>query len=319
MAIHVLYGPEEYRRQRALTKLREASVSEALGALGQHHLDQPGIQALCEQLQTATLALGGLPYYEITHFSPLMKSPGAEKAKAIEALIEVLAMQATQKTIVFVSEGFDRKLKLPKWLSKAEAVHVQSFDIPPFWKGNEAAQSLQQEAQTLGIRLDFPAATLLCEHLGHALRPLITECERLHAYTRGQTVTRDIIQRLSVLDDDAFTLIDHWLQGRLSPKALAKLPELFRRTHPLQFLALLQRQVAYHHRIKSAQTVGHSIEETAKREGKKPYPVQKDLEKLRHVPLSRLTQRRQDILTQEHAIKRGDIEATQAIDLLLMA
>jgi DNA polymerase III subunit delta len=317
MPITILYGQDDYRRNRALKQLRDASITPELGTLGYHLLEKPSLSELTEALQATTFALGGLPFYEVQHFELLGKAASKDKDKALAFLMEVLETQADQKIIVFVSDSFDRKYKLPKWLNKHG--DAQNFEVMPFWKGQEVAQLLQHEVGQLGIQITHQAAFLLADHLGHALRPLVSECEKLHAYTHGEQITEAHVHLLTLLDEGAFPIIEAWLQGRVSPQIVHQLKQLFTTTHPLQFLSLLQRQLAYHHRLKLGLSQGWSIDDIAKSEGKKSYPVQKDLQGIRQITLETIESRMIKVLQAEFDIKRGRREATQAIEGLMFA
>jgi len=294
MAITILYGQDDYRRNRTLKQLRDASITPELGALGYHFFDKPSLSELTETLQATTFALGGLPFYEIHNFAYLAKAGFKEQEKVIAFLLTVLETQATQKTIIFVADTMDRKYKIPKWLAKNG--DAQNFEVLPFWKGQEVAQLLQHEVSQLGIHISHQAAFLLAEHLGHALRPLVSECEKLHAYTKGEQITEEHVHLLTLLDEGTFPLIEAWLENRVSPQIIPQLHQLFVTTHPLQFLSLAQRQLSYHHRLKLGLRQGWSIDDLAKSEGKKSYPVQLDLQKIRHITLDMIESRKRSVL-----------------------
>ena len=304
MAIHVFYGTDEYRKERAVKALRQQLVNLDLGGLTHQVLENPTFSQLLETLSTSFFALGGLPVVEVHHWQGLYDLKEDDKGRVPE-LIETLEMQAEQKDIIFVSPKLDVRMKLGKWLKAQKGIHLNLFETPAFWDPEKAVQFLMEECQYLGIRLSRNAAFLLVEFMGNDLRPLVNECEKLHAFTNAQMIEEHHVRSFSVLDDQTFSLVDAWLQQRLTHRSIHDLNALLVTDAPIKFLALLSSRVNYYYRLKRGLAMGQSLDEIAQAEGKKTFPIQKDLEKMRGLSLKQLTHLKRRLLEVEFSLKTG--------------
>ncbi len=319
MTLYVLYGADEYRKERHLKALRKDLVSAEFGALMHQVLESPTLSQVSETINTSFFALGGLPVVEIHEFSLLHKSSEEDK-KSLPSLIESIEAHASQKHLIFVSTKFDRKLKLPKWLSTFSEGQCLHFEVLPFYKQDEIVQLLMEECQLLGIRIQKAAALRLVEFLGSELRPLINECEKLHAFVNAQVIELPHVESFSVLDAKAFDIVDAWLQEQLTPRSVHDLNALLITENPLRFMALLLNRVEYFYRLKLGLAKGLSVDAIAQQEGKKSYPVQKDLQKMRPISLERLAQRKRQLLYTEYQVKSGHYSQPKlALEELLFA
>lgn len=319
MTLYVLHGADEYRKERHLKALRKDLVSAEFGALMHQVLESPTLSQVSETINTSFFALGGLPVVEIHEFSLLHKSSEEDK-KSLPSLIESIEAHASQKHLIFVSTKFDRKLKLPKWLSTFSEGQCLHFEVLPFYKQDEIAQLLMEECQLLGIRIQKAAALRLVEFLGSELRPLINECEKLHAFVNAQVIELPHVESFSVLDAKAFDIVDAWLQEQLTPRSVHDLNALLITENPLRFMALLLNRVEYFYRLKLGLAKGLSVDAIAQQEGKKSYPVQKDLQKMRPISLERLAQRKRQLLHTEYQVKSGHYSQPKlALEELLFA
>ncbi len=305
MAIHVFYGSDEYRKERAFRALRKQVVNTDLGALTHHVLEDPSMTQLLETLNTSYFALGGLPVVEIRHWQGLYDLKEDDKARVPE-LMEALDAQADQKELVFLSNKLDVRTKLGKWLKTHPKSELHGFEPPPFWEVESAVGLLIEECQHLDIRLSRQAALLLVEFMGNDLRTLINECEKLHAFTLAQVIEVHHVRSFSVLDAQTFSVVDAWLQRRLTHRSMHDLNALLVHDAPIKFLALLSSRVNYYYRLKRGLAVGQSIETLAQSEGKKTFPVQKDLDKVRGLTLNHLEVLKRRLLEVEFRLKRGE-------------
>ncbi len=315
MAIHVFYGTDAYRKERAFKALRQKLVNTDLGGLTHHVLEKPRLSQVLETLNTSFFALGGLPVVELHHWEGLY-DPSEEDKRLIPELMDTLALQSEQKDILFMTPKLDVRLKLGKWLKSHAQCYV--YDVPPFYKPEEAVHLLLEECKHLGIALTMEAATLLVEHVGHDLRPLVNECEKLHAFTNAQRIDVHHVTRFSVLDAQTFSLVDAWLQQRLTHRSIHDLNALLVREAPVKFLALLLSRVEYYYRLKQGLAVGQSLDALSQAEGKKTYPVQKDLQKMRGLTLERLSQLKHLLLKTERALKSGTQQPVLALEQLFL-
>jgi DNA polymerase III delta subunit len=90
------------------------------------------------------------------------------------------------------------------------------------------------------------------------------------------------------------------------------------REAPVKFLALLLSRVEYYYRLKQGLAVGQSLDALSQAEGKKTYPVQKDLQKMRGLTLERLSQLKHLLLKTERALKSGTQQPVLALEQLFL-
>jgi DNA polymerase III delta subunit len=144
------------------------------------------------------------------------------------------------------------------------------------------------------------------------------ECETLALYANGEHITVAHLEQVLTLNSRMFPLMDAWLQGRVTPTFLQDIRALFTHTHPLQFLTALSTRLNYHYRIKRGLALGQTLEEIARQEGKKTYPVQKDSQLLRGVSPQQLARKRLALQYCDLAIKTGSKPAQDAVELLFL-
>jgi len=320
MPITLLCGDDTYRVARHLKQIRVAALQSPLGELGVQRLENPTPQALLEAVSTRSLAFGCLPLLEVHQFCWFVRATkDTIEDKQLPLLLEALQEAATDKDIWFVTPKADGKLKFPKQLRAmlTEPHKEITYNTPPFWDVQTAVQLLLTECQQEGIVLDRAVAVRLLEANGFALQPLMTECRKLWVYTGNKPITLQDLAIMGHLSEGTFELIRQWLNRQQTPQFWQALHEVLLTQHPLQLLALLHHQVEYVQSLKVGLQAGYSVDDIANRLGKKPFFIQKELERFSGVSAERLAQLRQQLVQVDFDIKTGGLEAHLALDVLM--
>jgi DNA polymerase III delta subunit len=230
---------------------------------------------------------------------------------------------------VFVTPKANGTLKFVKQLKaliakqKAEGAE-RAFEVPVFFRPEEAVNHLLQACQTEGIQIDRKAALVLVESHGHALLPLMMIVKRLWVYMGCQLITEAVVREQVVLEESIFELIKGWVgrqsaneHGEHAKGFWVQVTQLTINQEPLRLIALMHQQLSYFYKLRLWHGLGMTIDTMAQRLNKKTYPVQKELAWLAKVPLERLTHLRQALLAGEIALKTEGLPAQMLLERLL--
>jgi DNA polymerase III delta subunit len=320
MPLSLITGDETYLVEQAVKALRQqALAADDMAALSYHCLNNPKPAALLEALQTVTFNLGGTPpLLEVRDFSWLAKAPLESDKALVPKLKEALGDAAHGKHLLVWGTKQDKRLSFNTQLAKL-ATHHQHFEVPPFFKPEEAEASLQRTCHTLGINVQRPAAHLLVQSLGNGLQPLVVECQKLHTYSKGQPITEAMVRELTLLNDSVFELARQWLHGPLPAPALHLLHRQLLGEKPARLFSLFSKQLEDAHQLKTWHALGWPYETMAQRLGKKAFWAQKQLEGLAPIGLARLQGLKQRALELELAFKQGALSDTTSLELLVLS
>jgi DNA polymerase-3 subunit delta len=329
--VHLLFGEDTYRVSRQLKRLRESLIDPAYEAFSHKHLDAPGPYELTEALGAAVFDFGQNTVIEIHEFPWLAKAIPEHEEKHLEPLKQALSDLQDNRIALFTTAKIDRKLKFPKWLSGQSFTQVYDFKLLEFWKTDEAANMVLQEAKADGITITPDAALLLVEQMGVSLQGLMNEVHKLAVFAadRGQSTPTtgkpskpnviDVsdVMALSHYPENTFSMLDDWIHGRKRDLTLAMTQDLLLRQHPVQLFALAHSILGHSLKLKQWQSLGHSETVIAERLKKHPFKIKKDLQGLASVSLERLRQLREKLLDLEYQMKTGRMPDHVAFEVLM--
>ncbi|MDH4380144.1 MAG: hypothetical protein QE263_09615 [Vampirovibrionales bacterium] len=317
-AVHLFVGEDTGRRDGELKAMRDKVVSPAMEALCYKRLISPTLAEVTEAVEQVSMALGNVQWIEIDGFAPFANAIKDDDAPDLESLKASLEnVDATQKRVVFISDKFDRKLKLPKWLASQSFVTVHEFKALAFFQTKEAEVALITAAKAEGITVTPPAAHALVEAYGVLLQPLLNEARKLAVYTNGQPITPQAVAALCTHTDNLFEMLNDWFHQRSGGNGLAILHEALQRKAPQLVWALLANQVEYAFMLRYLQRHRYHETQLAERLGKKPGKISIDLRQLEGVSYERLKHLRLQVTTLEQAFKTGQLSPDLALDTLL--
>lgn len=319
MTISLYYGDEEYLLQQEVKRLRETVINPQMGSLGHKVLDTPSIGEVLEAVGAVCFNLGGKTLIEIQDFPFLAKAASGADEKQLAELMDLLESHDEGKHILFVSGKINRSIKFPKWLTshKKIGLDLKECKTLAFYQSDEAIQRLMMEAKRRNIQLDPQAASLLVEHQGVSLLPLMTEVEKLSIYAAGRGITAQDVATLSNHNENTFQMLADWLHNRNRAEIFHTLDELLLRQHPVQLFALAQSWLGNIFQLRYWQQKGVSEAQMAEMTKKHPYKIKKDLQEFGRIPFARLETLRGKLLEMEYQSKTGGLNAKIALELLM--
>ncbi len=318
MPISLYTGEESYLLSQAYRQLRQQLVDPNLGNLSHRVLQDPAIYEVLEAVNAVFFNLGGTTLIEIHEFEFLNKA-ASEPAdeKQLEGLKTALEELDASKHVLFVSKKINRRIKFPKWLASQKFVEVREFQPLAWWKTDEAASLIMQEAKRQGTTLSPQAANALVEHFGVDLQILVNEVQKLSVYAAGRTITPQDVAALSNHDENTFEMLAEWVKGGQRAQVFKVLQELLLRQHPVALFALAETYVNNLFQLRYWQLLGYSQGQIAERTKKKPYAIQRSLEEFGRVPMERLQVLKEKTVELEWCAKSGQIDSRLALEMLL--
>lgn len=320
MSISLYYGDEEYLLQQEIKRLRETVINPQMGSLGHKVLEAPSIGLVLEAVGAVCFNLGGKTLIEIHEFPFLGKAASASAdEKQLAELMSLLENHDDTKHILFVSTKINRAIKFPKWLTghKTLGLDLKEFKTLSFWQTDEAIQRVMQESRRRGIQMDPRAASLLVEHQGVSMLPLMTEVEKLSIYAAGRTITPADVETLSNHNENTFKMLADWLNQRNRAEVFQTLDELLLRQHPVQLFALTQSWLGNLFQLRYWRERGMSEAQMAELTKKHPFKIKKDLQEYGRVPFQRLETLRAKTLDLEWKAKTGGLDSKLAFEILM--
>jgi DNA polymerase III subunit delta len=195
MPIYVYWGEDDFAIAKAVTTLRDR-VLDPLWTSFNYTCFPPedgeaAIQAL-NQVMTPAFGAGGRLVW-LMNTSLLQNCP----ENVLAELTRTLSVIPENSFLLLTCRNKpDERLKSTKLL-KPSATEFREFPLIPPWKTELLIQSVNQAAQTVGVKLTPKSAELLAEAVGNDTRLLYNEMEKLRLYAEDSnrpieenTVTR---------------------------------------------------------------------------------------------------------------------------------
>jgi DNA polymerase-3 subunit delta len=189
MPIYVYWGEDDFAMEKAIVTLRER-VLDPLWASFNYTSFPPEqtdsiVQAL-NQVMTPPFGAGGRFVWLIN--TTISQNCPDQILAELQRTVKVIPPDST---LLLTSRNKpDERLKSTKLL-KQFATFCEFPLIPP-WKTELLVQSVQQAAQTLGLKLNPLVVELLAESVGNDTRLLYNELEKLRLYTQNSRKTLDV-------------------------------------------------------------------------------------------------------------------------------
>jgi DNA polymerase-3 subunit delta len=189
MPIYVYWGEDDFAMEKAIVILRER-VLDPLWASFNYTSFPPEqtdsiVQAL-NQVMTPPFGAGGRFVWLIN--TTISQNCPDHILAELQRTVKVIPPDST---LLLTSRNKpDERLKSTKLL-KQFATFCEFPLIPP-WKTELLVQSVQQAAQTLGLKLNPLVVELLAESVGNDTRLLYNELEKLRLYTQNSRKPLDV-------------------------------------------------------------------------------------------------------------------------------
>ncbi|MDB9345006.1 DNA polymerase III subunit delta [Nodularia spumigena CS-586/05] len=196
MPIYVYWGEDDFAMEKAVTILRDRILDPLWTSFNYTSLspDQPdaAITGLNEVMTPPFGAGGRLVWLmNTTLFQHCPENILAELTRTLSVIPENSWLLLTTRNKP------DERLKSTKLLKKS-ADEFREFPLIPPWKTDLLVKSVNQVAQTVGVKLTLRTAEILAEAVGNDTRLLYNEMEKLRLYTsdRGQPLDVETITQL---------------------------------------------------------------------------------------------------------------------------
>jgi DNA polymerase-3 subunit delta len=189
MPIYVYWGEDDFAMEKAIVILRER-VLDPLWTSFNYTSFPPEqadsiVQAL-NQVMTPPFGAGGR-FVWLINTSISQNCPDHILAE-LQRTVKVIPPEST---LLLTSRNKpDERLKSTKLL-KQFATFCE-FPLIPAWKTELLVQSVQQAAQTVGVKLNPLVVELLAESVGNDTRLLYNELEKLRLYTQSSRKPLDV-------------------------------------------------------------------------------------------------------------------------------
>jgi DNA polymerase-3 subunit delta len=190
MPIYVYWGEDDFAIEKAVTTLRDRILDPLWTNFNYTLLspDQPDAAiAALNQVMTPAFGAGGRLIW-------LMNTTLCQNCpeNVLAELTRTLPVIPENSFLLLTSRNKpDERLKSTKLLKKL-AHEFREFPLIPPWKTELLVQSVNQAAQTAGIKLTPQTAELLAEAVGNDTRLLDNEIEKLRLYTSDTRKPLDV-------------------------------------------------------------------------------------------------------------------------------
>ena len=335
MPVYLFWGEEEFNLENAVRDLRERIVDPDWVLLNHKIFNKPEITDLIDNLRTMPMSMGNL-LIEIRAANLFLRGSkktsddDSENNKKIlgsdplmKKLLDTLESINDNTHILFVckiprdsGKKIDSASKLVKTIQKIG--DVREFSSLKFYQDKELISWIIQRATAKEVKISTDAAKILLENTGSELKRLDSELEKLktNAYP-AKMITKDSVIALCSGHENVFLLADYWLQDN-KIKAIAELNKLFERNHPLKITATLQTIIRRWLKIKIESQTKNSFE-ISKIINLHNFVVEKELQKLRNIPIERLIELKNKLTQAEYKMKAGELEPETSLELVILS
>lgn len=311
--LYLLHGENELQRRETLAEI----------------IEQSGLTPDFRDMNTAILQ-GAVSPGDLRGACSVMPFLGEARIVIARDLLREVKGKTAQEFVAVLSDVaptthliFDESKTLPKRhaiLTKAKdaGVQVRHFELPearalPSW--------VQRRTRSYGGRIEARAAGLLAQNIGGNLRLLDQEIQKLLLYVgdRKEISVEDVRVMVPYVQsaDVIFQMVDAVGQrdGRRAASYLHRLLDVGE--HPLRIFGMVVRQFRILIQIRWLIDRHHTQQQIASRLKLHPYVAQKVHAQADHFTPAQLLEAYRHLAEMDLAIKRGEIPADMALDLLV--
>jgi len=332
--LYILHGEDEFTRSVALAKFKAKLGDVTVVSLNTTVLDGRTLN-----LRSLMQACDALPFMSdrrlviVENYWSKFEPPKKRKPKEwrprvsaadktfIQELVEYLPHIPETTRLVFVEERSLSKTNpafkaLP---SDKNLIYVKEFKPP---REYDLQRWIEQRMRAKGGTISSQAAHELARFVGHDLRQLDHELEKLLAYAdfQRQVTVSDVRKLVSATQTASiFALVDA-IGLRRNRQAVHYLHQLLESgAAPLYLLSMIERQFRILLQVKELQARGVTVAQMQRKLGiSKAFIIEKSLRQARNFSLARLESIYEHLAEVDQAIKTGQIGDVLALDLLVI-
>ena len=325
--LYILYGEDDYSRQRALDEIKSTIGDETALTTNTTVLDAS--QATIDHLRSVAEAMPFLAEKRLViiqglleRFEARAKSGRRKKTASVsnrqsehQSLADYLVTIPDSTVAVLVDGKISNKNPLLGALSaKAK---VKSF---PLLQKDRLIQWIKNRVAERGGSISLSAIDLLTSYVGSNLWVMASEIDKLVLFTGGRQIEADDVRQVVsyVQEGSVFNLVDAILEfrGGMAEKLAEQL--LQRGASPAYLLVMLTRQLRLVVRVKELKNQRRPEAEIMGRlEMTSPFILRRTLEQASRYTLARLKEVYHRLLETDLAIKTGKYNAGLALNILI--
>lgn len=317
--VYLAVGTESYFIEKTVDLLKNKLTDGEL-ELSVFDLDEVPVDRVIEEADT-------IPFFSerkliIAKNASFLKAAerGKEKIdhdlKMLEAWLENPPFSCVT---IFVApyEKLDERKKVTK-LMKQKAVLVEAKAL----QAQDLEVWIDHEARNFGKRIKKDAAQKLVEMAGTNLTLLSSEVEKMSLYLGAgeEEITVALVEQMTArtLEQDAFKMLQAYLDGNVS-EALAVYYDLLRqKEEPVALTALLASQIRFMVHVFYLQKKGYHAQQISKQLKAHPYRVKLLVEKRQQIPEKRLLEVLGDLADIDLQLKTVSGNRERILEFFLM-
>ncbi|ANU12876.1 DNA polymerase III delta subunit [Planococcus halocryophilus Or1] len=318
--VYLIVGTESYFIEKTLDLLKDKLTVGGELELTFFDLDEVPVEHVIDEADT-------FPFFSdrkliIARNASFLKAAerGKEKInhdlKALEAWLE---HPPSSSVTIFVApyEKLDERKKVTKQM-KQHTVLIEAKSL----QANDLETWLMHEAKNFGKGIGIKAAQRLMEMAGTNLTLLSSEIEKMSLYlgSSDEDITVELVEQMTArtLEQDAFKMLQAYLDGNVS-EALSVYYDLLRqKEEPVALTALLASQIRFMIQVYYLQKKGYHAQQISKQLKAHPYRVKLLVEKRQQISEKRLLQVLGDLADIDLQLKTLSGNRNRILEFFLM-
>lgn len=312
MPVKLICGNEDFDIKNSLKKIRKKVIPPDFLLTNRKVIDfdeknNDNLKNIIEAVESTPMMFGNA-LIEI-YSKKLFTRGQAQDEKLLNRLIEDLKVLPENLYVVFVcvfERDSDKKVDSAKKLYKTikEIGEIEEYKSALFYETANVAARVLSLAKGKKLEMTKQEADFLVECVGMEIRRLDNELEKIKTYIYPNIkITKDIIKEASQNSENAFKILDFWINNDKKNSVL-ELKKLLFKEPAQKVLALFQTMTKKWLRIK-LEAEYSSYQDIATILKANPYKIKMDLEKLKKVSANRLIEFRKRLNKAEYDIKSG--------------
>lgn len=317
--VYLLIGTESYFIEKTLDLLKSSLTQAGELELSFFDLDESPVEHVIDEADT-------FPFFSdrkliIAKNASFLRAAerGKEKISHDLKLLESwLQNQPSSSVTIFVApyEKLDERKKIVKTM-KQHAVVVEAKSL----QANDLESWLSQEAKSFGKDISRGAVRKLIEMAGTNLTLLSSEVEKMSLYLGAEgEITEELVEGMTArtLDQDAFKMLQSYLDGNISAALSVYYDLLRQKEEPVALAALLASQIRFMIHVYYLQKKGYHAQQISKQLKAHPYRVKLLVEKRQQISEQRLLEVLGDLADIDLQLKTVSGNRERVLEFFLM-
>ena len=308
---YLLYGEEEYLKNKWLKELQDATVSED-DLMNYSLFEGKDIDV------TKVMDVGETMPFFATHKLIIVKESGffkTGKKEETQKLAKWIENIPDYVVIVFIEKEIDKRNGLYKAINSKKG--ALAFDCP---EESDLMRLLTGVCQERGMQISAATLRYFLQNMPPSIHYMLGELEKLSAYCSNEEVTKGAIQAVCVfsLEQRVFELLKE-MNKKNTTEALAIYNRMIEsKESPIGVLVLIARQYRILLQVKYLIKTRTPAKEIAKLVGIPPFIATETAKQSEQFTFKQLETILAHCLESDVAIKTGKMEPVKCIEMLIL-